>query len=266
MRKSLKVFFLVICSALTIFSGYMVCSIICEYKEAVDAYDELNEFVSWPEQTVSETEPPEHKSNAKPEEPIVVLPAVDFDALRERAPDIIAWLTMPNTNINYPVVQADNNDYYLRRLYNGVYNQAGCLFADYRCASDLSGRNTIIYGHNMRDGSMFSELKEYLSQSYYETHPTICLITPNEKYIAEIFTVFTASPQKAPTDASPWRINWSDDADFTVWVNHAAEQSVVRSNITVNSNDRILTLSTCTDNGKERFIVMGKMTPVNKTE
>ena len=85
MRKKLVVFLLIICSVLTVFSGYMVCSVICEYKDASDAYDDLIEFVELPEQTKSETE----KSITEPEEPVAVLPAVDFNGLREKAPDVM---------------------------------------------------------------------------------------------------------------------------------------------------------------------------------
>ena len=262
MRKKLVVFLLIICSVLTVFSGYMVCSVICEYKDASDAYDDLIEFVELPEQTKSETE----KSITEPEEPVAVLPAVDFNGLREKAPEVIAWLFLPDTAINYPVVQADDNNYYLRRLYDGTYNQAGCLFADYRCAADLSGCSTVIYGHNMRNGTMFSTLNEYAAQEYFESHPTMYLITPSEGYIVKIFAVFTASPKEINSGTSPWQVEWSDNSDFAAWLTHAAKRSIIMSNVTVNSDDRILTLSTCTDSGKKRFLVIGKLTAVNETE
>ena len=96
----------------------------------------------------------------------MVLPAVDFESLRESGPDIIGWLNLPDTVINYPVTQTDDNEYYLHHLYDGTYNKVGCLFADYENKADFSDRNTIIYGHNMRDGSMFAVLNEYDEQSY----------------------------------------------------------------------------------------------------
>ena len=271
MRKKIILSLLLILTVILLaVSGYMVFSEIREYRESTDAYDELTVFVELPEQTDPvtdpETEPSETENVTEPEEPAVVLPAVDFTALREKAPDVIAWLTLPDTAINYPVVQADDNAYYLRRLYDGTYNQAGCLFADYRCAADLSGRNTVIYGHNMRNGSMFSTLKEYAAQSYYEAHPTMYLITPEGGYIAEIFAAFVASPNEIGSDTSPWRTQWPDDAAFGEWLTYTAERSVIESGITVNAGDRILTLSTCANSGKDRFLVMGKLTAVNETE
>lgn len=272
MKKSIIVLLVLLCVALTLFSGYMVFSEIREYKEGSEAYDKLTEFVELPKQTEPESEPSkeskpsETESMTEPWEPAAVLPAVDFTALREKAPDVIGWLTLPDTAINYPVVQADDNDYYLRRLYDGTYNQAGCLFADYRSAADLSGRNTVIYGHNMRDGSMFSTLREYAAQEYYEAHPTMYFITPDCGYIVEIFAALTASPSETGSDTSPWRIEWSDGDAFSEWLAIAAERSVISTGITVNSDDRILTLSTCTNSGKDRFLVMGKLIVVNETE
>ena len=272
MRKPIIVLLILLCAALTLFSGYMVFSEIREYKEGSEAYDELTEFVEQPKQTEPETEPntepepSETESMTEPEESTVVLPAVDFTALREKAPDVIGWLTLTDTAINYPVVQADDNDYYLRRLYDGTYNQAGCLFADYRSEADMSGRNTVIYGHNMRNGSMFSTLREYAAQEYYEAHPTMYLITPDCGYIVEIFAAFTASPNETGSDTSPWRVEWPDEDAFAKWFTRAAERSVIKTDVAVEPSDKILTLSTCTNSGKDRFLVMGKLTAVNETE
>ena len=103
---------------------------------------------------------------------------MDFETLRASGPDIIGWLTLLNTAINYPVTQTDNNEYYLKHLYDGTYNKAGCLFADYENKADFSDRNTIIYGHNMRDGSMLAVLNEYDEQRYFDEHPQMYLMTP----------------------------------------------------------------------------------------
>ena len=95
------------------------------------------------------------------------------------------------------MTQAEDNDYYLRHLYDGTYNKAGCLFADYENKKDFSDRNTIIYGHNMRDGSMFASLNEYKEQSYYDSHPQMYLVTPDGGYLCDIFAAFEQN-QKNP--------------------------------------------------------------------
>ena len=91
---------------------------------------------------------------------------LDFEQLYEINSDFKFWIDIPDTNISYPVVQASDNDYYLRRTFEGNSNVGGVVFVDYRCAADLSGRNVVIYGHRMNDGSMFASLK-----SYMDTYP-----------------------------------------------------------------------------------------------
>ena len=177
--------------------------------------------------------------------------------------DIIGWLTLPDTVINYPVTQADDNEYYLHHLYDGTYNKVGCLFADYENKADFSDRNTIIYGHNMRDGSMFAALNEYDEQSYFDTHKQMYLVTPEGGYLCEVFAAFVAKPSESGSDTSPWRLSWKDDGAYTTWLTAMAERSVVETDVTVTSSDKVLTLSTCTPGGASRFIVMAKLVEVN---
>ena len=235
---------------------------LSQYAESAGAYEDIASHVELPEQTET---PEDDNGETEPagEDPSVVLPTVDFEALRETGPDIIGWLTLPDTGINYPVTQTDDNEYYLRHLYDGTYNKTGCLFADYENQADFSDRNAIIYGHNMRDGSMFAALNEYDGQSYYDEHPQMYLVTPDGGYIMEIFTAFAAKPAESGSDTSPWRLTWKDDGAYTTWLSAMAERSVVETDVTVTSSDKVLTLSTCTPGGASRFIVMGKLVEVD---
>ena len=144
-----------------------------------------------------------------------------------------------------------------------AYNKVGCLFADYENKADFSDRNTIIYGHNMRDGSMFAVLNEYDEQSYFDTHKQMYLVTPEGGYLCEIFAAFVAKPSESGSDTSPWRLSWKDDGAYTTWLTAMAERSVVETDVTVTSSDKVLTLSTCTPGGASRFIVMAKLVEVN---
>lgn len=229
-------------------------------SEAVVTVTQYN--VELPEQTEA---PEDDNAVTEPagEDPSVVLPTVDFDVLRETGPDIIGWLTLPDTAINYPVTQADDNEYYLHHLYDGTYNKVGCLFADYENQEDFSDHNTIIYGHNMRDGSMFAALNEYDEQSYFDGHPQMYLVTPGGGYVVEIFTAFVAKPSESGSDTSPWRLSFKDDGAYTTWLSEMAGRSVIETDVTVTSSDKVLTLSTCTPGGASRFIVMGKLAAVN---
>ncbi|WP_334464414.1 class B sortase [Acutalibacter sp. JLR.KK004] len=260
-RKAVGIAVVSLCGLLALGSGFLMVCDLSQYSESAGAYEDIASHVELPEQTEA-LEDDNTEMEPAGEDPSVVLPTVDFDALRETGPDIIGWLTLPDTAINYPVTQADDNEYYLHHLYDGTYNKAGCLFADYENQEDFSDRNTIIYGHNMRDGSMFAALNEYDEQSYFDGHPQMYLVTPGGGYVVEIFTAFVTRPSESGSDISPWRLNWKDDGAYTTWLSEMAGRSVIETDVTVTSSDKVLTLSTCTPGGASRFIVMGKLLEV----
>ena len=251
-----------LCGLLALGSGFLTVRDLSQYAESAGTYDGLAEHVEIPEQAGEPEEPGAEEETGR-EDSSTVLPVVDFEALRENGPDIIGWLSLPDTAINYPVTQTDNNEYYLHHLYDGTYNKVGCLFADYENQADFSDRNTIIYGHNMRDGSMFAALNEYGGQGYYDGHPQMYLVTPDGGYVMEVFSAFEAKPAESGSDTSPWRLSWKDDGAYTTWLSEMADRSVIETDVTVTSSDKVLTLSTCTPGGKSRFIVMGKLAAVN---
>jgi len=117
-------------------------------------------------------------------------------------------------------------------------------------------------GHNLLDGSMFACLAGYKEQAYYDAHPTLLLLTPDGAYRVEIFAAFVASPNEADKSASPWRQAWDTDGDFAAWLEQAKSLSLIHSVTEPTQNDKILTLSTCTNRGKDRFVVMGRLVPV----
>ncbi len=260
-RKAIGIAVISLCGLLALGSGFLMVRDLNQYSESAGAYEDVASHVELPEQTEA---PEDDNTETEPagEDTSVVLPTVDFDALRETGPDIIGWLTLPDTAINYPVTQKEDNEYYLHHLYDGTYNKVGCLFADYENQEDFSDRNTIIYGHNMRDGSMFATLNEYDEQSYYDGHPQMYLVTPGGGYIVEIFTAFVARPGESGSDTSPWRLSFKDDGAYTTWLSEMAGRSVIETDVTVTSSDKVLSLSTCTPGGASRFIVMGKLLEV----
>ena len=260
--KAAGIAVLSLCAALAVGSGFLMVRDLGQYSESAGAYDDLAELALPSEPTDA---PEDAAAGEEPDgdSPAVNLPSVDFETLRASGPDIIGWLTLPDTAINYPVTQTDNNEYYLKHLYDGTYNKAGCLFADYENKADFSDRNTIIYGHNMRDGSMLAVLNEYDEQRYFDEHPQMYLVTPEGGYLCEIFAAFTAKPSESGSETSPWRLSWKDDGAYTTWLTAMAERSVVETDVTVTSSDKVLTLSTCTPGGASRFIVMAKLVEVN---
>ncbi|MDR2492703.1 MAG: class B sortase [Coriobacteriales bacterium] len=110
------------------------------------------------------------------------LQVIDWAALRERNSEVIGWVIIPGTHVNYPIVQGPDNDYYLYHLFDDTSNDTGTVFADYQGSPTLAGQNNLVYGHNMRDGSMFSDLIKYTTQSYLMEHQTVFLATPERNY------------------------------------------------------------------------------------
>lgn len=106
-------------------------------------------------------------------------PTVQFDELLKTNGDVIAWIYGANTHINYPVVQGSDNDYYLRHLLDGTWNDNGSIFMDCANSADFSDQNSLIYGHNMTSGAMFSNLVKYKQQAYYDQHPYLYMLTPS---------------------------------------------------------------------------------------
>jgi len=244
------------CAAILVGGVIMLARELAPYKAGAEAYHAAAGFVTMPGQM---GEPAAHEAAEAGEPGAAGLPRVDFAALREKCPDVAAWLTLPDTVIHYPVARADDNEYYLTHLYDGTANKAGCLFIDCGNSAAFTDKNTVIYGHNMRDGSMFAALKEYTSQEYFNAHPRMYLVTPEGGWYVELFAAFTASPGEFGADTSPWALSFQDEAAYAAWLDAMVGRSLVQSGVSPDSSGRALTLSTCTDDGDDRFIVMGRL-------
>lgn len=176
---------------------------------------------------------------------------VDFSRLCSEYPDIAAWLYSEDTPINYPVMQAKDNSYYLKRLPDGSRNRNGSLFIDCANANDFSDLNTIIYGHNMKDGSMFGTLDEYAGQDYYEAHKVIWLLTPNGKYKLRPVAGYVTG-----ADSEAYAIHYDSEELYTS-LKAALSQSRFDSGADILNISRIVTLSTCAyDFDDARFVLV----------
>ena len=120
---------------------------------------------------------------------------MDFSALRQQNPDVLGWILIPGTRVSYPVVQGTDNSYYLDHTWRGGKNSVGAIFMECRNSSDLSDFNTIVYGHRMRNGSMFASLKYYESQSYWAQHPCVYITDDRGSYTYEIFAAYEVSTE-----------------------------------------------------------------------
>jgi sortase B len=186
------------------------------------------------------------------------LAEIDGAALEEMNPDYSCWIFCPDSQIDYPVVHGEDNSFYLHRMFNGDYNSCGTLFMDYRNLPDFQDPNTLIYGHHMRNGSMFKSITYYAEQSYYEAHPFMLIVAPAEISVVAMFAGYTTDKRDHCYD-----IAISDEEDMRAFVAEAMEKSDFVSETVIEPGDRLVTLSTCAyafENA--RYIAIGKLCPV----
>lgn len=187
-----------------------------------------------------------------------IIAGIDFEYLSQINPDVVGWIYAEGTGIDYPAVQGRDNDYYLRRLFTGERNKLGSIFMDYRTSKDFSGKNTILYGHNMKDGSMFSSLTKYGNQNFYDKFPSMQLYTPAGDYEIELFAGFVVDGNYESV-----RFEFTDDNDFLSYIDTIRGESDFNSDINVSADDRIITLCTCSyEYDNARYTLFGKLTPV----
>lgn len=199
---------------------------------------------------VQESAAPE--ASPEPTEPPVIWPEVDFDHLRSINPDVVGWIYIEGTHINYPIVQAKDNKHYLKRMFDGKRNPAGCIFLDYRCEADFSGLHSILYGHHMKDDSMFADLVLYKEQSFYDSHPVALLITPTHKYKIALFSSYVAGNHD-----DSWQLDFGQQ-EFESWLRSKIKRSSFEAVSLPDGDENILTLSTCTyDYDGAKYILHG---------
>lgn len=179
---------------------------------------------------------------------------VDFDSILAKNNDVIGWLYCENSPINYAVVQADNNEKYLRRGIDGKHSHSGSLFADFRNAPDFTDKNTVIYGHNMNNSEMFGSLIKYKEQKYFDSHPEFLLITPDESYTVSLIAGFE---EKSTAEFYERLVSFENAEDA---VNAFISKSTFKSSYSFSEEDRFVTFSTCTDDYSDvRFLLIGKI-------
>ena len=169
-KSYLRTIGMLLCLAVFLFASWKVLNIMGEYKEAEDTYDEVTEQFTDMTQTQSDVQKQE-------------LPEIDFDGLIEINDDVKAWIYIEGTDVNYPVLQGIDNNQYLFQSYKKKYLTAGSIYIDYRCDDDFSDKHTVVYGHNMKNGTMFGQTDKYKTDEYLKEHPyviSLCLMGPGK--------------------------------------------------------------------------------------
>lgn len=162
--------------------------------------------------------------------------------------NVVGWLKVPsNPKISYPIMRGKDNTYYLHHLYNGQYRYAGSIFMNYKNSADFTDQNTIIYGHNMKDGSMFHDLRYYVKASYCRSHPTFDIYLPDGT--KHTYTIFAAA--EAMDSSSAYTYKFGTLQDFFNWAKERCEASNYKPGIEIMEDDHVVSLSSCSPNGSK---------------
>ena len=198
---------------------------------------------------------PEEENNTSKFKNISYL-SVDFTDLIKKNNETVGWLKVNNTNVNYSVVQHSDNDYYLKHDFNQRNNINGWVFADFRDDFEHFGTNTIIYAHNMTNRTMFGSLVWVLKDSWYKNEENwyIKVSTPTSNTIWKIFSIYTIKPE-----VYYLKTYFEDTAEHKKFLDTIKNRSIYNFNEDINTDNKVLTLSTCTDDGTKRIVIHSKM-------
>ncbi len=258
MKKFLRTVLLILCICVMCYSGFQLYKIYSGYAQANKTYASASEKFVKP--NTQDHAKPDRETN--PTEPKNVAPIqVDFDALLQENEDVVGWIYCPDTALNFPIIQGSDNDYYLRRMWNGEYNYSGCIFMDYRCDEKFADYNSIIYGHNMNNDGMFALLEDYLDQEYFEKHPVIYLLTPEADYKIDVMAAVLTD---ANSDLYDFPISRNGFDEFMEKVMAQSELSVQTD---LQSVEHTVTLSTCAYEFQDaRYLVVGSLKPLDRVK
>ena len=193
------------------------------------------------------------------EAPVYAPIEVDFARLKQVNGDVVGWIYCEGTVINYPVVYGRDNAYYLDRNYLGSYDPSGAIFTDMRNEDGFADNNVILYGHHMQDGTMFASLKNWFDQSYYEAHPVMWLLTPEQDYRVDIFAGYVTT-----ADSDTYKVFDEPGSALEGYLNWAKKWSAFNSAVETEADGHYIVLSTCAYSSDDaRTALHGKLVPVD---
>ena len=240
------------------------------YTVAVEVQEQLEKITN---DLVAETDPTETVTTFSEEdtaEPLAETePVRAYDTLPEKTmreliaaaqtltgayPDAIGWLIIPGTNINYPLMQGSDNDYYLHHAYDGNHLSAGSIFLDFRCENRLMNGINVVYGHNMKNGSMFAGLTNFGDTAYFNSHRYGWLATSDKVYRLDFFSLAHIDCDDSFYDGSQ---------PVTEWIPRVERLSTISTGITYDASERFISLSTCTRaTGDDRTVLTGQLVEI----
>lgn len=252
MKLNIRKWLTPLCLGLMLFSGYELTGILRGYHDNRTVMAEARQLYGHAEPQPPRMETVEVSQTESPQEA-----RAQFRALLDVNPDVVGWLRIGNTAIDYSVVQGEDNAYYLNRNYKGEEASAGSIFLDFRNDIGKAQPNTVIYGHRMKDGSMFGDLKKFLKEDFFRDTLTFQYDTLYHSYRAEIFSVYPAT-----ADLNYIQTGFGNEQEYAAFLQSLQERSLYKTDTVLGVEDRILTLSTCDytlDPAKGRLVLHAKL-------
>lgn len=254
MKKWTSKLLTVIYIAIFLYSGFTLVKYLYTYYESSKSLKEVQMLYA---ETLATIQEDDDKANTTEEIKSKYTIRPQFHDLLAVNKRIVGWIAIDDTKLNNPILQAEDNDFFLTHNFKNRESRAGSIFMDYRNdVLDIS-RNTILYGHAMKDGTMFGSLKNYLKQDYADAHRTIYLDTLYEGYDVEVFAAYETT-----IDFYYIETEFKTDKDFIRFIGEVQKRSEIDLNVAVGPDDKIVTLSTCKDSvmsDDHRFVVQGKL-------
>lgn len=231
--KIIRIIISLICLCLVIVSSYKIINWYQDTNKSKEIKEEINKYV--------EKKDTEYK--------------IDFKELQKKNSDTVAYLKVNNTNINYVVVKGKDNDYYLHHDFKKNNNITGWVFATYQNKMNGTDKNIVIFGHNMRDGSMFGTMKKVLNKKWYnnEKNLTIELATKTGTYKYKVFSIYQIEPEDYYINT-----DFYSNLEYERFLKTIKSRSIKDFKVDLNKKDTILTLSTCSMTGRERVVLHAK--------
>lgn len=246
----------VICGGIGIYSWQ-------QEKQAGKEYEKLKEEVVAESEPIIQTTPIEAPVvEEETKEPIQI--PIDFQTLKEKNPDVYAWIRIPGTDIDYPILQrVGNNSYYLDHTLEGKEKPEGAIFTEDYNSQDFSDANTVIYGHNMKNGSMFRQLHEYQDRKFMKEHPEVVIYQPEKILHYQIFAAYVYDNRHLLQS-----FDFEDREVYKNYLQSIQEKkdmgSSIDSSIELTGEDPIITLSTCNGNDEQRYLVQAVLLSIEQ--
>jgi len=261
MKKIIYIFLILICIAVLAYNAYTIVFWMIDNKNNSKEFDEISQVAELREiedtENVEFINPPADEADNYWEYVKQPLLDVSIDELLKVNPDTVGYINVLGTDIDYPVVQAKDNQYYLTHSFKRETSKAGWVFADYQNNMIDLNKNTVIYGHNRLDKAQFGTLKNVLKSNWLndKNNYIVKMSTVKENTLWQVFSVYSISAENYYITKE-----FKNDEEYTGWIKTALERSVYDFNTTVDKNDKVLTLSTCqSNNNKVRIVLQAKL-------